>query len=269
MISTETISKSKFLMCPPTHYEAAYEINPWTCVEHAVDKKLAEAQWQGLYDWLTSKAAVELMEPLKNLQDLVFTAKSGLISGGHFIKSRFRQRERQNEEIEIERWFRKKNYDVKTVPEPYFFEGEGDILSMGRELFAGYHFRSELESLEAIAGLMKRDHCALELKDPRFYHLDTCFGPLDDKTALIFPEAFDAYAYLALLEMVQYPILVSEEEALRFACNSVCVGKQVLLPLGCPETREAIEARGFEVTELDFSEYLKSSGAAKSLVLRL
>ena len=271
MISTETISKSRFLMCPPGHYDVAHEASPWTRRPRAVDQKRAGAQWQALYDWLSAKvpAAVEVMDPIKGLPDLVCAARSGFMSRGRWIKSRFRQRDRRNEEIEIERWFRKKNYEVKTVAEPYFFEGEGDLLRMGSELFAGYHFRSELESLENVAGLMKRNHSALEISDERFYHLDSCFGPLDDKTALIFQGAFEPYAYLTLLEMVPDPILVPETEALRFACNSFCVEKQVVMPLGCPETRKAIESRGFEVTELDFSEYLKSGGAAKSLVLNL
>jgi N-dimethylarginine dimethylaminohydrolase len=260
---------NRFLMCPPTHYTAAYEENPWSRVERTVDSKRAEVQWQGLYDWLTAVAAVELMEPIRGLTDLTLTAKSGLMSGGRFIKSRFRQRERRHEEIEIERWFRKNNYEVKTVPEPFCFEGEADFLNMGKEIFAGYHFRSELESLDTVAAMIKRDPLALELKDARFYHLDTCFGPLDDQTAVIFPEAFDAYAYRTLLEMVTDPIWVSETEALRFACNSLFVGKKAAVPLGCPEMRKALEVRGFAVTELDLSEFQKSGSSAKSLVLKL
>jgi len=262
---------TRFLMCPPIHYAVAREVTPWTRTERKVDSSLAEAQWQGLYDWLAAQknTAVELLEPIKGLTDLVFTSQAGFVTQGRFIKSRFRQRARRNEEIEIERWFRKKNYEVKTVAEPYFFEGEGDFLRMGAELFAGYHLRSELESLENTAELMKSAHSPLEISDGRFYHLDSCFGPLDDKTAFIFQGAFEPYAYLSLLEMVPDPIRVPEEEALRLVCNSFSVGKQVVMPLGCPVTRKAAESRGFEVTELDFSEYLKSGGAAKSLVLNL
>ena len=34
----------------------------------------------------------------------------------------------------------------------------------------------------------------LELTDARFYHLDTCFCPLDEQTAIYYPAAFDDYA---------------------------------------------------------------------------
>lgn len=253
---------SRYLMCSPADYHKALP-------EHGVDPKRAESQWQAIYDWLASKAAVDLMDPIKGLTDLVFAAKAGFITNGYFIKSRFRRRMRRETEIEIERWFRKKNYDVKTVPEPYFFEGEGDLVSVGPEIFAGYHFRSELESYEYIAVLMKRDPLFLQIRDTRFSHLESCLGPLDDQTALVFKDAFDPYAYLTLLETVPNVIQVPEEEALRFVCNSLCVGKKVLMPLGCSTTRILLEDRGFEVTELDSSEYLKAGSAAKSLVLKL
>ncbi len=262
---------TRFLMCPPDHYEVAYEINPWMHLDHPVDKALAKKQWQALYDWLTKTAGaeVELLEPAPDLPDLVFTANAGLVSGRAFLKSRFRYRQRRAEETRLERWFRKKGYKVTAVPAPFFFEGEGDALLMGDELFAGYRFSSDMVALDFSAGVFKRDYCALELKDKRFYHLDTCFAPLDAKTALLFPPAFEAYAYLTLLEMVQDPIQVSEEEALRFACNAVCVEKKILFPAGCPAAMAAVRARGFEPYELDFSEFLKSGGAAKCLVLGL
>lgn len=261
----------QYLMCPPEYYEIAYEINPWMHVEQKADKKLAWAQWQALYDWITGTAGAEvrLLDPVRGLPDLVFTANAGLISGRRFIKSRFRYRQRRAEEIQVERWFRKYDYEVKTVPEPYFFEGEGDALFMGAELYAGYHFRSSLEAFDYVAGLLRRDYCALELQDKRFYHLDTCFSPLDARTALVFLPAFEPYARLTLLEMLPDPVFVSEEEAVRFACNAVIAGRKVALPQGCPGVKAALEKKGFEVWELDFSEFMKSGGAGKCLVLKL
>lgn len=262
----------RFLMCPPDYYGISRQEERWKSAEPgSVDRALAETQWKRLLDWLSVQelTAVERIEPVKVLTDLVFTARAGLVTDGIFIKSRFRRRPRRQEETEIERWFRKRNYEVKTVSEPYSFEGEADLFGMGSDLFAGYHLRSELESLETVAGMIQREPLALEVMDSRFDHLDTCFGPLNDETALIYKGAFEAYSVLILQDMVPDPIWIAEEEALRLACNTLCVGKNAVLPLGCPETRKAMEARGFAVTEMDFSEYLKFGGAAKSLVLKL
>ena len=39
----------------------------------------------------------------------------------------------------------------------------------------------------------------MELVDPRFYHLDTCFCPLASGEAFWFPPAFDTYGQKVLM----------------------------------------------------------------------
>lgn len=259
------------LMCPPDHYEIAYEINPWMSVRHQTDLDLAKKQWDAYYELLTKKlqVRVELIPAVKNLPDMVFTANGGLVKKRIFVRSNFRHKERQGEEAHFETWFKKKGYIVKTIDRPYSFEGEGDALFMGPELYTGFHFRSDAEAHDAVSGYFKNSYFALELCDKRFYHLDTCFAPVDDKTALMFLPAFEPYAQLVLLENIPDPIRVPEKEALRFACNAVIVGKSVVLPQGCPETTQELEKRGYQVYSLDFSEFMKAGGAAKCLVLKL
>jgi N-dimethylarginine dimethylaminohydrolase len=158
---------------------------------------------------------------------------------------------------------------VRRIEPPYCFEGEGDALFMGRELYTGYHFRSDAEAHDRVAAHLKTPYFALELCDKRFYHLDTCFAALSERSALVHLEAFEPYAQMVLLETVEDPIRVPLKEALRFACNAVVVGKQVIIPEGCPVTSKELRARGFTPHPLDFSEFIKAGGAAKCLVLRL
>ncbi len=262
---------SSFLMCPPKYFEGVYEINPWTNLERQADQVNAQKQWQALHDWLvhTAGAEVALIEPAVGLPNMVFTANGGLVSGKNFIRSRFRHRVRRGEEAYFEQWFKKKGFRIRAVPEPLIFEGEGDALFLGAELYTRFHFRSEIESHEAVAALLRVKCESLELVDKRFYHLDTCFAPIDEKTALIFPEAFAPYARHTLSEMIPDPVNVPEAEALRFACNVVVVGRQAAIPTGCPLTAQALRHRGLSVIELDFSEFLKAGGAGKRLVLKL
>jgi N-dimethylarginine dimethylaminohydrolase len=42
-----------------------------------------------------------------------------------------------------------------------------------------------------------------ELTDEKFYHLDTCFCPLDDRRALYYPEAFSAATQQVMAEHVE------------------------------------------------------------------
>lgn len=263
--------QSRFLMCAPQFYEVAYEINPWMSVQKKVTQTLAQKQWQRYYELLTGElgAQVDLIEPVKGLPDMVFTANAGLISNRFFVRSNFRFKERRGEEAYFEKYFKTQGYKVKTIQPPFCFEGEGDALYMNSELYTGFHFRSDLEAHDVLSGYVRSTYFALELCDDRFYHLDTCFSPLNDRTALIFFEAFAPYAQLTLWENVPDPISVPEEEALQFACNAVVIGQKIVIPQNCPKTTQELEKRGFDVYALDFSEFIKAGGAAKCLVLSL
>ena len=265
------MSSHKFLMCPPEYYEVAYEINPWMSIKRKVNRDLALKQWQALYDILKNelKVQVELLAPIKGLPDLVFTANAGAVKKKMFVRSNFRHRERRGEEPYFEIWFKKNGYDVKFIDRPFCFEGEGDALGMGDEFYTGFHFRSDVEAHDQLAGHFRTAYFALELCDKRFYHLDTCFAPLDAKSALVFLPAFETYAQLVLLENIQDPIRVPEKEALNFACNAIVIEKKIVMPKGCTKTAEELKARGFQTFELDLSEFMKAGGAAKCLVLKI
>ncbi|HEX6531491.1 MAG TPA: hypothetical protein VF019_02625, partial [Nitrospira sp.] len=64
-------------------------------------------------------------------------------------------------------------------------------------------------------------------------------------------------------------LAVPEDEALKFACNAVCVGKHVVLPSGCPETMKWLDVRGYRPYEVPLEEFMKSGGSAKCLTLAL
>lgn len=171
-----------FLMCPPTYYGIEYEINPWMSRLHGADPSLAQAQWDTLYRIITDHcgAGVELVEPRPQLPDLVFTANAGLIHDHRVILSRFKFPVRSGEEPVFRQWFEAHGFRVIQLPGDIRFEGAGDALWCGEHLFAGYHFRSEIASHNAVAEVLGHRVLSLQLTDPRFYHLDTCFCPLSD-----------------------------------------------------------------------------------------
>ena len=84
----------------------------------------------------------------------------------------------------------------------------------------------------------------LELVDPYYYHLDTCFCPLSPGQAIYYPAAFDDYGRQALRAQCHELIAVDEEEARRFACNAVVVGRTVVTNSGCPQLHACFATRG-------------------------
>src|SRR5689334_10326990 len=204
----------KLLLCPPDFYGIEYEINPWMSRGRNVEPKLARAQWQGLRDTLLELGcSLELVPPQPKLPDMVFTANAGLVVGNKFIRSNFRFKERRGEEAHFEKWFAERRYEIFRLPEGQFFEGEGDALFCGDVLFCGYRFRSEIRSHQFIGDILNCLVISVELVEDRFYHLDTCFCPLPDGSALWYPAAFDDYGQKALRLHVPKLIDVVPEEA--------------------------------------------------------
>ena len=260
------------LMCRPTHYTVAYEINPWMRVTRQVCQSVAARQWQALYDLLTKSLGVRvsLLRPVKGLPDLVFTANAGLLAGRTFIRTNFRHPERQGEEAIFERYFRQRGYRVVTLPRPSNFEGEGDALWVGDTLFLGFRFRTDAKAHEPLAKILDRRILPLELVNKRFYHLDTCFCPLNATSVLWYPGAFDRYGWKVVETHVPDPVPVSTADALRFCCNAIVIDRAVILQAGVSKPlHKEMERRGFDLYELDLSEFIKAGGSAKCLVLKM
>ncbi|MEK7236935.1 MAG: arginine deiminase-related protein [Nitrospirota bacterium] len=264
---------SRLLVCPPDYFGIEYEINPWMRRSNAVNSDQAVRQWHHLMQVLERDVGVvlERMKPVPGLPDLVFTANAGVVMGCKAVPSRFRYAERQREEAHFEDWFRSHGYDVFTLEEGLFFEGAGDLLGFPDDWFGGYGQRSDIRAFPILSEWFTREILPLDLIDSRFYHLDTCFCPLSGGDLLYYPAAFDRYGQAAIAERIapEQRLAVPENEALKFACNAVCVGKQVVLPAGCPRTEQLLDARGYCPHPVPLDEFMKSGGSAKCLTLAL
>ena len=264
---------SRLLVCPPEYYRIAYEINSWMHLEVPVDPLLARVQWDHLMAVLEKDcgATLERMAPAPDVPDLVFTANAAAIAGSTAVLSRFRFPERQPEEDYDSRWFLTHGYQIQRLPEEIYFEGAGDLLELGALAFGGYRQRTDIRAYEHVSRIMNREIMSVELIDRRFYHLDTCFCPLSGGELLWFPQAFDHSGQTAISERVAKSrrIAVGEEEAVRFACNAVSIGKNVVLPEDCPKTMAMLAAQGYVAYPVHLSEFIKAGGAAKCLTLAL
>jgi ornithine--oxo-acid transaminase len=263
-----------FLMCSPKHYEVNYVINPWMAGNvHRSSRQRATVQWEQLYSALRQIAQVRLVEPQPGSPDMVFTANAGLVRDGIVALSSFHHRERQGEEPHFRRWFSDSGFAVCDIPRVTPFEGEGDALfePNGSRLWAGHGLRTLEESHRQLTDLWGIEVVSLRLVDPRFYHLDTCFCPLSNGDVMYFAPAFDreSQSKIEARYSKKQRICVSESDALQFACNAVNVGPTILLNHISAELYADLESRGFQIVQVELTEFLKAGGAAKCLVLRL
>jgi N-dimethylarginine dimethylaminohydrolase len=258
------------LMCPPDFYGIEYEINPWMSRSRASDDERARRQWKALFDLLAGLGAdIRLMPAVEGLPDLVFTANAALIWNNVAYLARFRHSARQGETACDEAWFHDNGFDPRQLPAGWDFEGAGDALFCGQTLFGGYLIRSDAGALQWLAAQIGCPAIPLQLVDDRYYHLDTCFCPVTADTAIYYPPAFDEYGRLALTENVPRLIAVNDEEAARFACNAIVIGRHVVLNTGCPRLEADLDRLGLTSHSTELGEFIKAGGSAKCLTLRL
>ncbi len=262
--------RPRILMCPPDYYGIEYEINPWMSRSRGAEAATARRQWQSLHDALVALGVqVELLAPQPGLPDLVFTANAGLVFKSRFISSRFRHAVRARETLYFDAWFAGQGWQVEHLPDEMYFEGAGDALFCGPALFAGYRIRSDALAHQEVARRIGAEVLPLELVNPRFYHLDTCFCPLAPGAAVYFADAFDSYGRKVLERSVPKLIAATEPDAHRFGCNAVVVGKTVLTNAGCDRLAADLRRAGYEPVGIELDEFLKAGGSAKCLTLRI
>lgn len=262
----------RLLMCRPDYYSVIYEINPWMNTEIDVDHHKALQQWQQLTQTISECGIkIELIEPVAALPDMVFTANAALIKNNIAYLSHFYYPQRQGESAHNYEWFSKHNMEVNTVAdrEHQFFEGEGDALFAGANtLFAGYGFRSQKSYYHYLEKTLGVQVIYCELINPYFYHLDTCFCPLDENTAIWWPDAFSSASQQTIKKAINV-IDVAEHEAKKFCCNAIVYNKNVIIPAGCELLQKELELRGYTVHCCEMSEFIKAGGACKCLSLIL
>jgi N-dimethylarginine dimethylaminohydrolase len=269
-----TSLRQTILMCPPDHFEVAYVINPWMEGHFAkTSDAAAHAQWNALRKAIEQHADVVLEPPQRALPDIVFTANAGLVLGNKAIVSRFRSIERRGEEPHHRAWFAENGFEILDWPEDVPFEGAGDALfDRGDDiLWVGHGFRSSAAVPELLEKLLGCKTAALDLVDPRFYHLDTCFCPLAGGVLMYYPAAFDAKSQ-SLIEVLVPPdkrIAVEEADALKFCCNAVDLEGFVYMNDASEKLQTRLRRAGFTPVITPLSEFMKAGGAAKCLTLKL
>lgn len=266
-------SREKILMCPPDYFAVNYVINPWMAGQRdLLDTKLAKSQWNELRCALARVADIIEMPPQPDLPDLVFTANAGVVYGNRAIASHFMPHERRPEEPHLKSWFRENGFELLDLDEKIGFEGAGDCLfdRAGPWLWTGYGFRTEIEAHAEIQKYFDVELVSLKLIDDRFYHIDTCFCPLENGFLLYYPPAFDFESRLAIEQRIpaEKRIIVDTNDAGNFACNAVNIGNRVFLNSASDHLQSDLQAAGFVVHQIDLSEFLKAGGSAKCLTLK-
>jgi N-dimethylarginine dimethylaminohydrolase len=274
----------RILMCRPKHFAVTYAINPWMDpAGWAADGRSltasARLEWERLHHALLGLGAtVELLPPVPDLPDLVFTANAAVVMDRKALLARFRHAERRREQPYFERAFlelKARGYidSIVPLPEGIVLEGAGDcVWDATRGLFwMGHGPRSALAARAVVEQTFARETVALELADPRFYHMDTALSALSKGEVMYFPGAFTAAGLAEIRTRVapKQRLELEEEDAVRLAANAVSIGDAIVLSECSTGLRRRLEVRGYRVVATPLASFLRSGGSAFCLTLRL
>lgn len=278
------MSTSRFLVsrveCADDHvhtaacrYRVVSKINPHMKVG-AVDFQRARSQHRDFVSALRfCGAQVELLPFVHGCPDSVFMKDNALVvdgpAGPRALLAAPRHVERGGEQEPRRRQLQHLHYQVQRCGVGTF-EG-GDVVVAERGAFFGVGDRSSSGAASVVSSFLQRPVQTLELIDPAFFHLDTCFGLLTDGTALVAEGALSStsMAQLRRHPVIRNVVMIPRDDALQFGLNFVQVGDAVILHAGAKETARVLRLMGKVPVTVDLSEFLLSGGSAACLVARV
>ena len=138
----------------------------------------------------------------------------------------------------------------------------GDILRIGRRLFAGLSSRTNGEGIQQLAFILAAyGYEVVSVEVTGCLHLKSAVTYIGRNTLLANRAWFDTKPFVGF-EWID--IAAGEPHA----ANALAIGGTVIFPASFPRTRARLEARGFHVTPLDISELQKAeSGLTCSSLL--
>jgi N-dimethylarginine dimethylaminohydrolase len=279
----------KVLMCSPEYFDIVDVKNVHMEGNIGVlQKTVAVKQWEDLKNIYNSLVDEKILEQLyvidgaENCEDMVFTANQSfpwMLNGEKtVVMSKMRHESRQREVPYFEKFYQDLGYNILHLQHTKMFEGMGDTIPhYGKNLlYGGYGHRSETTAYEEISKLLNVPVVTLELIDERFYHLDTCFIPINEETVLLCKEAFTEEGLSALRKLFKNIVEIPVEEAVDFfALNAHCINdkitgkKLVVIQKGTSVTKRVLEQNGYAVLQTDTSEYMKSGGSVFCMKMML
>lgn len=271
----------KVLLCTPDYYEIKDVKNVYMQRDNPVDHPKAVQQWNDLRNiYLSLKNdgyLDDVMEinGVEGCEDMVFAANQSFPwtlwnNEKIAVMSNMKFDSRQTEVLYFEDYYKDLGYKIINPQSRGVFEGMGDMIAHpGRKLvYGGYGYRTERSVYDEICRILDAPIITLQLVNEHFYHLDTCFLPLNESEVAIVPEAFSAESLQVIKRMFEgvYEIPVSEASK-GFSCNAHIIYNvnrkltAAIIQKGNPVTLNILQQSINKVIEANTSEFMKSGGS--------
>ena len=194
--------------------------------------------------------------------DSVFVEDTAVVTDRCAIVTRPGAAERRGEAHEVEGVLTSLYGDVEHITDPGTVDG-GDVLQVGDHFFVGLSKRTNREGAGQLAEILRGygfEVSSVGLR--RFLHLKTGIAHLGGDDLVVTGELAEKDEFRWFDRIV----VPAEEE---YCANCIPVNGRVLVAAGYERAKRSIAGRGYEVTELEMSEFRKLDGGLSCLSLRL
>lgn len=150
---------------------------------------------------------------------------------------------------------------IETIEAPGTVDA-GDIMMVGEHFYIGLSERTnEAGAAQMIAHLQKHAYHGSTIRISEGLHFKSSVSYLENNNIVVTGELVEKP------ELAKFNAAVIDP-AQAYSANSVWVNGRVLTPAGFPDTSAKITALGYQVIELDVSEFRKLDGGLSCLSLR-
>ncbi len=226
------------------------------------DYELALVQHQNYISALKSCGVnVHILESDERYPDSTFIEDVALLTPVCAILTRPGALSRRGEVAGLEEVLLEYFSDIEQINSPGTVEA-GDIMMAGSHYYIGLSERTNRAGAEQMIAILERyglTGSMIELQE--VLHLKTGVAYLENNNLVACGE------FIRHPEFNSYNILeISTEES--YAANCIWVNNKILIPQGYPMSLETIQSAGYEVLEIDVSEFRKLDGGLSCLSLR-
>ena len=204
---------------------------------------------------------VNVLEPCEQYPDSTFIEDVALVTPECVIITRPGAPTRRDEVSQIDSVLRKEFMNIEYIEAPGTIEA-GDIMMVGSHYYIGLSDRTNVDGAEQAIKLLQKyglTGSTVELND--VLHLKTGLSYLENNKLVVCGE-FLSNPIFENYDFIEIP----QEES--YAANCIWVNEFVIIPSGYPISKGRILDAGFQIIEVDVSEFKKLDGGLSCLSLR-
>lgn len=204
---------------------------------------------------------VEYLLESDEFPDSTFVEDTAVLTPGFAVIANPGAETRNKEIIEMESVIKKYYDDIRYIKAPGTLDG-GDVLQIDDHFYIGISERTNEEGAEQLKRILESaDYKATIVPLKEFFHLKTGIAYLGNNQIIVAGEFVDHPDF----DHYEKIIVTKEDE---YSANCIRVNDYVIIPKGYEETKRKLNEAGYQIIELEMSEFQKQDGGLSCLSLR-